>query len=299
MTFKRLASIALLLCTLTGGGRAMAAPEPQACTALAQGFLKGAISDPGQVHATDRGCLFSDVQIKLGRYQNWTVEQLTIEGLNGWDRKASPLPPHLLVSAKGIRFAAPVENSHLRYQMRLTQRPFDARLDAGFDPATKALSIHELAIESPWIGHIALGIDAVYRAEQDGHAGHDLPDLPALQLSHTRLVLDNKTLFESMLMPTIIALVPAEQDPAEVFPRWQKKTEAQLRELPTRLLDADSREALIRFIRDFPHPTGHFAFDLRFAQPVTLAGLKAGKDHVSFLKDTKITVTYQPQAARP
>lgn len=295
---KRLASAALLLLALSSDSAA-AQSVPSACTTLAQGFLKGAITDPGQVHATDQGCQFSNIQVKLSRYQSWTVDQLTISGLENWDRKASPLPPHLLVSARGVRFAPAVDDSHMRYQMRLTQRPFDARLDAGFDPASQQLSIHELAIESPWIGHIGLGIDAVYRAEQDKHAGHDLPDLPALRLSHTRLVLDNKTLFEGMLMPAIIAFVPADQDPAVAFPRWQKKTEAQLRELPNGLLDHDSREALIRFIRDFPHPTGHFAVDVSFVHPISPGAIKAGKDHVSFLKDTKISVVYQPAPAQP
>lgn len=293
MPLNRLAPAMLLLSGLTASSTA-AEPVPQACTALAQGFLKGAITDPGQVHASDEGCQFSDVRIKLGHTQSWSIDQLTISGLDGWDRKTTPLPPHLLVSAKGIRFSPAIDNSHIRYQLRLTQHPFDARLDAGFDPASKQLSIRELALESPWIGHIGLNMDAIYRLDQDAHAGRDLPDLPALQLSHSRLVLDNKTLFESMLMPMIIAFVPQDQDPAVVFPRWQKRAEAQLREIPAKLLDPASREALIGFIRDFPHPTGHFQINISLAHPISPGEIKAKKGDAAFLKEAKITAVYQP-----
>lgn len=301
MTIKRFAAHAMLpalLAFAVTGGTAEAAPIPKGCDFL-KGLLDKAVTPQSKVEMVEGGCHITDVQIKMGTYQSWMIADLTVARLEGWDRTSARLPSHIKLAARGIRFFPQVGNSHTRYQLALTQKPFDVRLDAGFDLASRQVFIHELALESPWIGHIGFEVEASIAPDEAG-----APEQPSLRdmkgglrISHTRVVLDNRTLFESMLMPMVIAMIPPDDDPAEVIPKWQKKAEASLRTLPDSLIDAASRDALIRFTRDFPHPTGHFDLDVRLLKPVGLGELKPGKKGDNPLKGAKLTAVYDTPAA--
>ncbi|WP_343611308.1 hypothetical protein [Novosphingobium sp.] len=300
MSIKRYSAGMLLsaLLALAVTDRAEAAPTPKGC-AFVTGLLEKAVTPQSKVEMTEAGCHITDVQLKKGTYQSWMIADLSVAGLEGWDRKSKTFPSHIKLTARGIRFFPQIGNSHTRYQIALTQKPFDVRLDAGFDLASKQIVIRELALESPWIGHIGFEVEASFAPDEAG--GPDQPSLQdmkgGLRILHTRLVLDNRTLFEGMLMPMIIAMIPPDDDPAEVIPKWQKKAEADLRKLPDSLVDAASRDALIRFTRDFPHPTGHFDLDIRLARPLGLGELKPGKDGNNPLKGAKLTAVYETPTA--
>ncbi|MCI4591809.1 hypothetical protein MOK15_17135 [Sphingobium sp. BYY-5] len=270
-------------------------PKPPSCRQLSEGLLKNAMTPQSKVRSIDGQCLFSNMRIKTGTRQAWTVEQLTVAGLDQWDGKLSPLPPHLRVEAKGIRFSYEIDNSHARYQMALTQKPFDARLDFAFDVAAKTLSLREVALESPWLGHVSFAADAEFQ----GDNVRDPSDLIGLRVSRLRFVLDNRSLLESMIMPSLIAFIPDDKDPAVEFPRQQKEAERRLKKLPTSALDAESRQALIRFTRDFPHPSGHFELDLMLDRPTSLDGIAKQKKNDAWLDHARIFARYQPQVTQP
>ncbi|MGC4251084.1 MAG: hypothetical protein QM605_06325 [Sphingobium sp.] len=270
-------------------------PKPPSCRQLSEGLLKNAMTPKSRVRDSDGTCQFTDVRIKTGTLQAWSVDQLTVTGLRQWDGKTSPLPPSLKVEAKGIRFAPEIENARTRYLMALTQKPFDARLDFGYDVAAQQLSIREVALESPWLGHIGFAVEAAFHGDNFPKA----EDMKGLRISSARFVLDNKIVLESMIMPTLIAMIPDDKDPAVEFPRLQKDAERRWRKLPEEVLDRQSRDALIAFTRDFPHPSGHFEFDIRFAEPLSLDDATQRKKEKDWLKAAHIAARYEPRPDEP
>ena len=87
-----------------------------------------------------------------------------------------------------------------------------------------------------------------------------------------------------------------DKDPAVEFPRKQKAIEQKLRDIPGTVIDPQGRDALIRFTRDFPHPTGHFEMDLNFATAQSLEAINLKKD-ADWLSGARITASYQPAPA--
>ena len=270
-------------------------PKPPGCKELAQGLLKNSMTPQSKVREVDGVCQFNDVRLKTGTLQAWTVDQLSVAGLRQWDGKATPLPPALKVEARGIRFSPEINDARTRYQMSVSQKPFDARLDFAYDIATRHLALREVTLESPWLGRISLGVDATF----GGDNFPDMKDIGGLRIARAHFVLDNRVVLETMLMPSLLALLPQDKDPAVEFPRVQKDVERRLRKLPDQILDRQSREALIAFTRDFPHPSGHFEFDISFTRPLSLDDAMKRRKDEDWAGEAQISARYEPRPDEP
>jgi hypothetical protein len=295
MTSARFLALATCLAAvaLLPAGAVATPPQTSSCKDLSEGLLKESLPPASKVQTVGQACLFTHIRFKAGTRQSWTIEQVSVVGLDGWDSKRSKLPPHLQVEAKGILFSPEIDSARMRYQLAVTQRPFDARLQFDWDSAGRQFHLREVALDSPWLGHISLGTDAVL-------SGQDLPSpsgLGKVQISRVRFVLDNRTVLESMIVPTLLGLIPEDKDPAVEIPKAQAKAERQLREMPQTVIDAASRDALIGFIRDFPHPSGHFELDLTLAEPRSLDSIKVQRKDDDWIGKARISARYEPAPA--
>jgi hypothetical protein len=63
--------------------------------------------------------------------------------------------------------------------------------------------------------------------------------------------------------------------------------------MPAAMVDDQSKDALHRFVQDFPHPTGHFEETFEFEPPLRLKDMDVAKVD-QLLHRAKINVSYSP-----
>lgn len=294
MRRARLMRAALLPALLAIGPvvhEADAAPPRPDCGALQKDLIKPFLTPQSRTRVEGDACVFENLRVKAGTMQAWSVRRLTVQGLAGWNAKTTPIPPHIRVEAKDILFSPDIESPHARYQIALNQKPFDARLEFDTDFTTMQLALREATIESPWMGRLSFGFEA-----RMGDGQMRSPEgMFGLKLSRIHLALDNRYVFESMVMPMFMGMVPDDKDPAVEFPRMQKDMERKIGKLPEGVADASSRDAMIRFTRDFPHPTGHFETNLTLRQPLPLEDImKRRANNMDWANMATLSARYEP-----
>jgi len=272
---------------------ASASAAPRTCKDLiSQESLKDLATPQTRTVDVAQGCAFTNLTFKLSYVRTLTIDRLTLsgDGLLG-DGAAFP-PVSLRAEAQGIRFAPDIKDTHARYLMQVVQKPFSVRLSYDWDEATHQVHVHDISLDSPWLGDIGISLDL------------DAPTPEKAAVRRISVRLDNRSLVESMLMPLLVGLIPADEDPAIEIPKIQEKAEKDIQKMPASLVDPSSREALIAFTRDFPHPTGHFEEAVGFATPISLDDVwDALKDNngkaATLLHNAHIQARYVPQPEQP
>ncbi len=188
-------------------------------------------------------------------------------------------------------------DSHSRYLASVLQQPFDIRLHYDWDRAGGHLQVHEITLKGPGIGLASLSMDLDVPANS-GTSG--FPRNVDLSIRRIHLALDNRSVIEKMLMPLLVGLIPRDKDPAVEFPRIQEEVERQVGKLPDMLADRASKDALVRFARDFPHPAGHFEETISFDPPLRLDALRTDKEG-RWVRGAHVQALYQsaPSVAAP
>jgi hypothetical protein len=277
---------------------ALAKPGEVSCKALADRLLAERMTPATKVIEDGPGCVVTKLKFAMGQYRGWTVDRLTVSGPDFRKLgKGKPFPTALRVEAQGVRFAPDVDDSHSRYLIQAQQHPFDARLSYDWDKATRRLHLRELALDDPRTGLIELSMDA----DLDDLDTRTTPPAPKdFGIRHVRMVIDNNGLFEGMLLPPVLAMIPSDQDPAVEIPKAQARELAQIRKLPSSVIDEASKAALSRFVNDFPHPKGRVEIDQTFDTPLRLEDLQAvlavGKP--TWFQGSRLQVRYEASTSR-
>lgn len=270
-------------------------PRDMACQALAAWLLAGRTTPRTEVSQEADGCVATHLRFSIDRYRGWAVERLAVSGPQLDIGKDRPLPTSLRLEARGVRFAPELEDARARYLIQLQQRPLDVRLRYDWDKATQQLHLRELALDSPRRGLVALSMDADLK-------GFDkrMPSLQDLGVRRVRMVLDNDGLFEDLLAPVVIGLTPDGEDPAVAIPKVKAREIQRLRALPRAMLDETSRDAMIRFVDDFPHPKGRLEIEQILDKPLQLRDLKsaAAIAPTVWLSGSKLTARYDTSTSR-
>jgi hypothetical protein len=287
---------------LLAAGSAAAESIPPACKALANDVTRIAahaeVADKPDLKVTagPDNCVFSNVSIHVGRIADWSIDRLAItspEIRSGFGKRP---PASLRIDATGIRFGVRIGDAHARYLSSVMQKPFDVRLHYDWDQDGGHLQVHEISLESPWLGHASLAMDLDMPPDPDapGSIPHDgNPFIRDSSIRQIHFVLDNRAIVESMMMPLLVGLVPKEKDPAIEFPKIQAMVEKQVHRSPTSQADAASKDALVRFVRDFPHPSGHFEETISFDPPLRLDDLRSDKKE-RWMRGAHVQAVYQP-----
>lgn len=293
---KRSSKLGLGLVALLLFQPSLAPGQPQAtpCEVVAKGLLAERTTARTTTEKTNDGCAFSHLRFDMGPYRGWTIDRLALGPRPEALAKDKPIPKALLIEARGVRFAPDLKDARSRYMVAMRQRPFDARLRYDLDEAGRQLRLHELAVDSAHGGLISVALDADLK---DGEGSAARFDPNELGVRRVRIVLDNNGLFEEMLAPALIGLMPPDADPAVEIPKAKAREIERLGKLPSSVIDEDSRQALIRFVGDFPHPMGRFEVEQTLDRPLRLSDLKSGGPG-AWLSGSRLKARYETSASR-
>jgi len=241
-------------------------------------------------------CTFKNLELDSGHIAGWTADRVTLTSPGIAASTPGSIPKVLRADITGIRFSVRVDDSHARYLNAAVQRPFDIHLNYEWDDEAHQLHVREATLESPWIGRTSLSADLDVGGSKDGFNGR-IQDR-GITLRRVHFVLDNRAIVEAMMLPALVGSLPKDKDPAVEFPKIQRLIEKEVRALPASGANEASKDALIRFVRDFPHPTGHFEETVTFDQPISLDELTTDKKG-RWLRKARIEAAYSPTPAAP
>ena len=245
------------------------------------------------------GCVISNGAIATSTYQTWAFDRAEIKtddfaGLAGGGNRK--IPAWGLLSLEGVRFRIRSGNSVVNYINRLQQWPMDLDMSYHWDPQAGRLELDEARLSSVKAGLVALSGDFVLDGNVNAGA---IPDPANVGVSRLRFRLDNQGLFEALAGPALSAYLAAQigQDAdldAEVE-RLKALAVKSIGATPETVADGASRQALIRFVEDLPHPTGFFSVEVEFPKPLKLSDLSNAGDPMvvaKMLSAGKVHVRY-------
>jgi len=284
------------------------APAPDnAPLSRCEEFLKGmSILKPGKdymVRDIPDGCVVSNGIYQAMSIMGWTVERavLEVDRLQDYLSEAPDLsktaPQWGRLAVDGVRMTLQSGNKVSDYITSIQQWPMDFAASYRFNPESGYLHIQNAEISSIKMGKAS--VSAEINLPVDSSVA-SLTVNPTATLSHLRLRLDNQGLWESVALPVLAnyAALPSEtgeSDPEIDIARLRDIVSKSVEAMPDKQIDATSRQALLRFVQDMPHPTGFFTMDVHFDKPMPIGvnDLEPGKLAQHALTGAKMSVTYK------
>jgi len=258
------------------------------------------LGDKAQIRDWPHGCLITNGSIEFGPYQNWAFKRAEIKSddVASLKRDMAMIPNWGRVAVEGLTLRFPVTSAVTRYITALQQWPMDFSGSYHWYPAEGRLEVDNVELSSLRGGLVAASGDFVTNSNATPQS---LAAMSTLGISRLRLRLDNQGLFESVAGPSLVAALSAgagwdaDIDIDERVEASKTQAAAVLTAIPDAQIDKESRQALIRFVRDLPHPGGFFSLEIEFPKPFMVGELDPGTDPVAALKllsGAKITAQY-------
>ncbi|WP_374832758.1 hypothetical protein [Paenochrobactrum pullorum] len=249
------------------------------------------------------GCIISNSIYDSSSFMDWSIERAIVE----FDRFQDYLsdtpdlnkaPPQWgRIAVDGIRMILQSGNHMSNYITSIQQWPMDVSASYRFNPESGFLHIQNAEISSTKLGKASIS------AEINLPAGSSVASLiahPTATLSHLRIRLDNQGIWESFALPVLAnyAALPSESEERDLeadIARLRDLASKAIEMLPDSQINASSRQALLKFIQDMPHPAGFFAMDLQFDPPLPIDSdfIESGKLTDQALIGGKITAIYR------
>jgi len=239
---------------------AFAKDEAQAITSCSELFGFVGLAERGDDTVIDDisdGCRITNFYVGTSDYQRYRVAALSVTAPGLFEAFAADLPPASAeIVATGIALAPRIDPV-FEYLMEVQNQPFDAHLSYRWDDTAGTLELRDIGISSPLLGRLAFSatISGV-GAEEFAEARTGMT--PAIVLKAMEVTLDNGMVFESFVLPSLISLLPPDQDPRPAIALYQQQTLALLSGLPDSLIDKASKAAIAGFIESFPRPKGEY-----------------------------------------
>jgi hypothetical protein len=269
---------AMLLAALTGPAPAQGLIDQAFCAALwatARDHAAGAAPIGGAaVTARDGGCEFTDVLVDLpGEYTpDWRADRLWLAGAAlPWAMGAGGPPDRLDLRVEGLRYSVTTGMAQMDYILAAQARaqPIAARLSLAWGDGV--LTIEDLTVDFP--GENLLHLTArIHGLELGGSPG--LPKADDLRLMAADVVIQTHGLFEAYaLSPLATQYLPSDGDVAGAAEALMNEVAAKLRALPEPTFPPETRDALVRFVGEWPNPSGRLVGSLRTDQGIDIGNM--------------------------
>lgn len=250
-----------------------AAPVIASCSELF-GFVGMAErGDDTVIEDINDGCRITNFYVGTSDYQRYRIGALSVTAPGLFAAFAAELPPEAAeIVATGI-VLAPRVDPVFEYLMEVQSQPFDARLSYRWDGAAGILDLRDIGISSPLLGRLAFSamISGV-GAEAFAEAREGMT--PAIKLKAMEVTLDNGIVFQSFVLPSLMSLLPPDEDPRPAIALYQQQALATLTGLPDRLIDKASKAVVASFIESFPRPVGEYVVAMTAESGIGLEDLE-------------------------
>lgn len=227
------------------------------------------------------GCHATNIFITAGgAYARWRVADARVTGKDLFTAiGANRMPEALEVSLNGTGLAIANGRPVTEYIMQVTQTPYNVHLAYRWDHASHDLVLDDLSLKGPRFGGIAFSgtaKDVTHMPKLDGAADEDAK---LFSLSKLSARLDNRGVFEGMVVVPLVSMLPPDEDPRPAIAQMQQMASGFIAMLPETVASADSKAALKDFIAAFPHPAGVYQFGIESKQPIPAEKILDGADH--------------------
>lgn len=278
-----LSTMLVLASGIAGAGAQSPAGSGTNCQALLGDF---GVSLGQEVRTRDRpnGCVITNGALDTARYQTWTFTRAEIKAENFASiRKDNVvIPAWGSIAVEGLIPRFRTGNPLASYITKLQQWPMEFAASYRWHAADGRLEVDDVRLSSIRGGVMSVSADLTADRNTTPQA---LAATGNIGISRLRVRLDNQGLFEALVGPSAVALaayfsVP-DGETGDIEARIEEakaKAVALLAAAPDTQLDKDSKQALIRFVQDMPHPTGYFSVEIELPKPLTISDLAPGMD---------------------
>lgn len=266
----------------------------QRCRQLLEALPSSSRTDATTSEPAGADCLLRHVRFGIAQ-AGYVVDSLRLHGLasdfGGLPEQVPDKPLAIRVEARGIRFSPHTDNRKLAWMIAQQQVPFDATLDARYDPVTRRATLNELSLDGETLGHVLLRLTAGNVA-----AGRSADLFAAAGLTSLQMDLDSRRFLAGFALSPLLPLLP-DDDPGAAVEAAKQEAVTSLRALlPQAGASAATTDALAGFVADFPHPQHPFTLSVSAANPVTANAIEAAGGSPSqltaLLRQLSVTASY-------
>jgi len=273
------AGVLALTAFLPQAARAQAATDDARpdCNALVEALPLVQRTAQTTVKAEGEGCTITGFRISSGSSgtidTGLSIARAHVRGA-GLVRAAATqrFPDWLRLELSGVRVDVKTGKPGVDYLNRRQQKSFDVKLAYRSDKANDAIRIEEASLGGEALGHLRLDA-TIYGLDLSALKPGERLDLPSLRVGYLGLKFDNKAMIASFALPLIIGIIGYEHDPEPAFDAYRKQAIETLDLLLGSFISTASKEALTRFIRDFPDPAGPLELTAKADPPFALVRL--------------------------
>ncbi|MDO1583220.1 hypothetical protein [Rhizobium oryzicola] len=232
------------------------------------------VKPDSKIEPIENGCHASNVLISQSAYARWKAADLRITGKDLFASvTAERLPETLEVSLTGLQFSLNAGTPLSNYVMEVTQLPFDIHLAYRGDGASQELTLDDLSLRGTRFGSIGVSGAASGVSKMPVLASQVEEATKLAAIRKLSLKLDNRGVFESIVVMPLISTLPQDHDPKPAIERYRSLATAFVDSLPDRIATSDSKTVLKTFLAEFPHPAGRYQVDIDAEQPIPVADL--------------------------
>ncbi|HEY4198988.1 MAG TPA: hypothetical protein VGM83_00355 [Devosiaceae bacterium] len=242
------------------------------------------------------GCAATHLVISGGQYQRWTIDRLSLTGID-MNSTAVGAPQALQLDAKGLAFAPDVGNPVSAYIMKVRQQPLDVHLAYHYDDAQKQMHL-DATVTGEGYGDFGVSATILGFSPADINFS-EVPDTAKIAIAGLSTTLENKEMIESFIVPMVASMTPTDGDPEKFIGDGKAGLIAMIGGLPDATASATSKDALSRFVGDFPHPRGKLDLDVEPTPPLKADDLEKLDNPMSLLTllgKIKLTASYEQPA---
>lgn len=253
-----------------------------------------------KVEPIDGGCHIHNIHIAVSRFVRWKLPDLRVTGADLFDAAtAQRMPVALEVSVKRAAMIPSGVSPAQTYTMEVMQPGYDAHVSYAWNPESRDFALDDFTLTVPGAGSFSINGGLSNLSELPALEKKPPEDAKQAAIKTLSIKLENHDLFQTLIVPLLIGLIPEGEDPRVLVPRYQMAATVFIDGLPETVADADSKSALKAFVAHFPRPAGTYDMSVETQPPIRMEEWQGAADPAvltGLINRMKISASHQPSA---
>lgn len=255
-------------------------------------------ADHEKAEPIDGGCRGTDLYFESNSNNRWSFEEVRVTGEGLFEAaNENRFPDVMTATITGMRSSYVVSSPNLAYRLQAMQRPNSMHLSYRWDRQSRDLVLHDFTWKHSEYGSLSLKGNMANLRDLPPINGRRPQDSEQMTINNISVRLDNRGLFERLVVSDLISKLPDDKDPKPVITQYQASATAFIDALPDTVAGADSRAVLKTFVTSFPNPVGVYEMSVETQPPVSLAEVIKAKDPVvlmNLFSQVKVSASHEP-----